>query len=190
MTSFATPGTSNVWFGAKGSTAMAWPANMTSATSVAPRTPLQVASDSARTNEAVTCAAFPGSTMSSANEASLLATPFAPLVMVDISVALRTPGTETVSSWLVCRPPLGGSSPVSERVSGPTATPRRLTLIKAPKARPLYVTPAGAVEPPVAVVVCPAGPPPGLSEGGPGQAGVPQANPKMTSRAANAKRLP
>src|SRR5256712_12555927 len=142
----------NVWFGAKGSTIMAVPPKVTSATSVAPRTPLQVASDSARTNEAVTAAAFPGSTASSANEASLLATPFAPLVMVGISVALRTPGIVTVSNWLVSRPPLGGSSPVSERDSRPTATPRRLTLRKAPKARPLYVTPAVVVEVPAVVV--------------------------------------
>src|SRR5207247_5073043 len=127
MMSVATGGTPiglggivNVWFGAKGSTIMAWPPKVTSATSVAPRTPLQVASDSARTNEAVTAAALPGSTDRSARDASLLATPFAPLVMVDMSVALRTPGIETVSSWLVCKPPLGGSGPVSERVSGPT----------------------------------------------------------------------
>src|SRR5256885_486742 len=118
MTSFATPGTSNVWFGAKGSTVMDWPTNVTSATSVAPRTPLQVASDSARTNEAVTRGTSPGSSTRSAKEASLLATPFAPLVMVDISVALRTPGIETVSRWFVCRPPLGGRSPVSDRGSG------------------------------------------------------------------------
>src|SRR5437899_11109436 len=98
MTSFASPGTSNVWFGAKGSTVMAWPAKVTSATSVAPRTPLQVASDSARTNDAVTAAGFPGSTASSANEASLLATPLATLVVVAISLALRTPGIVTVSN--------------------------------------------------------------------------------------------
>src|SRR5437867_8507175 len=60
ITSLATPGTSNVWFGAKGSTTIDWPAKVTSTASVAPRTPLQVASDSARTNEAVTAAALPG----------------------------------------------------------------------------------------------------------------------------------
>src|SRR2546427_2099118 len=197
MMSVATGGTPiglggivNVWFGAKGSTIMAWPPKVTSATSVAPRTPLQVASDSARTNEAVTAAALPGSTDRSARDASLLATPFAPLVMVDISVALRTPGIETVSSWLVCKPPLGGSSPVSERVSGPTTRPRRLTLTKAPKARPLYVTPAVVVEVPAVMVARSGGPPPGLSDGGAGQAGEPQATPKMSSTQASENRTP
>src|SRR5207245_9329342 len=40
-------GITNVWFGAKGSTAIAWPPKVALATSVDPRTPLQVASDSA-----------------------------------------------------------------------------------------------------------------------------------------------
>src|SRR6266513_2310232 len=47
-------GITNVWLGAKGSTAMDWPPKVALATSVDPRTPLQVASDSAWTNEAVT----------------------------------------------------------------------------------------------------------------------------------------
>src|SRR2546422_7371902 len=47
-------GITNVWLGAKGSTAIAWPPKVTLATSVDPRTPSQVASDSASTNEAVT----------------------------------------------------------------------------------------------------------------------------------------
>src|SRR5437867_8903486 len=139
MMSVATGGTPiglggivNVWFGAKGSTIIAWPPKVTSATSVVPRTPLQVASDSARTNEAVTAAGFPGSTTTSANEAALLATPLAPLVDATSRLAVKTPGTPTVASSADWNPPLGGNSPVSEKVIGPT--PSVGTLRNAPNA--------------------------------------------------------
>src|SRR5207244_348785 len=94
--------------------------------------------------EAVTWAAFPGSTTRSASEARLWATPLAPLVEALNSVAFRTPGAPTVSKSADWNPPLGGSSPVSDTVVGPT--PSVGTLTKAAKARPLYVTPACAGE--------------------------------------------
>src|SRR2546427_10170786 len=104
-------------------------------------------------------------------------------------------------SRLGCNRTLGGRGPVSQRVSGPTTRPRRLTLTKAPKACPLYMTPDVAVEGPEVVVVeeavvSPAGawalparsggPPPGLLDGGAGQAGEPQAAPKISSRQGSA----
>src|SRR5207247_9415006 len=103
----------------------------------APRTPLQVPSASAPTNEAVTWAAFPGSTTTSASEAALRATLLAPLVDATSRFAFNTPGTPNVANSADLNPPLGGSSPVSEINWGPTLSVGTLT--KAAKARPLYV---------------------------------------------------
>src|SRR5712691_2184449 len=132
-----TPGTTTItgWLCAKASAVTAFPPTVSPTTSVDPRTPLQVASDSARINVAVT---RPLSTFTSASAAELSATPFAPLVRPTKIWALRTPGTVTSANSAVFNPPLDGRSPVSDTgwsTSGGTLT-------KAPKAPPLYVTPA------------------------------------------------
>ena len=109
-------GISTVWLGWP-VTVTAIPPKVSPAISLEPWTPSQVASVSARISEAVSCAELPGSSTTSRSDAELLALPLAPLVEATNTSVRRTSQSgvpSVVSNESDRKPPVGGSSPVSE----------------------------------------------------------------------------
>src|SRR5438093_1420261 len=137
MTRVRTPGTDTIWFGAVPTTT-SWPAARSSTISLRPETPWHVATDSDRTNSAVTSFCVPASRSTVATVESLRATESNPIVSDGKTSAFAS----DVSTWTKVAsnsPPAEGRSPVSANDVSRTAV-----WIDTPVALPLYRVPESA----------------------------------------------